>query len=101
VTWLCPTGRHGSGFYTSTENTKTDFEQSRVVSVIVCAENREVVSWDDFSTGKLQFVEDAQVEPRFALIEGDNLFSVLGELCDLLFKIRLSRLLSRRCIKLL
>jgi UDP-glucose 4-epimerase len=32
-----------------------------------------VVGWDDFSTGQRQFAEDALKNPRYKLIEGDNL----------------------------
>ena len=32
-----------------------------------------VVGWDDFSTGQQQFAEDALKNPRYKLIEGDNL----------------------------
>lgn len=33
----------------------------------------EVVGWDNFSTGKLKFLESAIKHPNFQLIEGDNL----------------------------
>ncbi len=37
------------------------------------ADGRTVVGWDNFSTGQRQFVEAALKNPRFKLVEGDNL----------------------------
>lgn len=37
------------------------------------AEGKTVVGWDNFSTGQRAFVEEALKNPRFSLIEGDNL----------------------------
>jgi UDP-glucose 4-epimerase len=36
-------------------------------------ENWEVVGWDNFSTGQVEFVEAAKQSPRFHLVTGDNL----------------------------
>ncbi len=36
-------------------------------------EGREVVGWDNLSTGRLELLEHAQASGRFRLIEGDNL----------------------------
>ncbi len=37
------------------------------------AAGKTVVGWDDFSTGQRRFLEGAQREARFQLVEGDNL----------------------------
>jgi UDP-glucose 4-epimerase len=34
---------------------------------------KRVIGWDNFSTGRRRFLENALVNPRFQLIEGDNL----------------------------
>ncbi len=36
-------------------------------------EGQSVVGWDDFSTGQKKFLEGALPNPRFQLVEGDNL----------------------------
>lgn len=36
-------------------------------------EGHEVVGWDDFSTGQPEFLQDAQTQPGFRLVRGDNL----------------------------
>jgi UDP-glucose 4-epimerase len=37
------------------------------------ADGYAVVGWDNFATGQRQFLEPARTQPRFRLIEGDNL----------------------------
>ncbi len=37
------------------------------------AQNKQVVGWDNFSTGQERFVEAALKHPRFQLVRGDNL----------------------------
>jgi len=37
------------------------------------ADGRQVVGWDNFSTGQEKFVAPAKNNPRFALVRGDNL----------------------------
>ena len=37
------------------------------------SEGHEVVGWDDFSTGQEPFLEEAQRNPAFRLVHGDNL----------------------------
>jgi UDP-glucose 4-epimerase len=37
------------------------------------ADGRNVVGWDNFSTGQRRFIADAMQNPRFKLVEGDNL----------------------------
>jgi UDP-glucose 4-epimerase len=37
------------------------------------ADGKSVISWDNFSTGQWQFADDALKNPRYKLIEGDNL----------------------------
>lgn len=37
------------------------------------ADGNTVVGWDNFSTGQRQFAEDALKNPRYRLLEGDNL----------------------------
>src|SRR5690349_20029441 len=37
------------------------------------AEGKQVVGWDDFSTGQQEFIADALKQPRFKLIRGDHL----------------------------
>src|SRR6185312_4653209 len=37
------------------------------------ADGRQVVGWDNFSTGQRKFLEGALKQPNFKLIEGDNL----------------------------
>ena len=49
----------------------------------------KVVGWDNFSTGRIEFLNDALNNPNFTLIEGDNLnVSALSEAmigCDVVF----------------
>ncbi len=49
----------------------------------------KVVGWDNFSTGRIEFLNDALNNPNFTLIEGDNLnVSELSEAmigCDVVF----------------
>ena len=53
------------------------------------AEGKEVIGWDDFSTGQAEFLAGAQAQPLFKLVRGDNLDP--GELtramagCDTVF----------------
>jgi UDP-glucose 4-epimerase len=37
------------------------------------AEGKQVVGWDNFSTGQTRFVENAEKNPRFKMVTGDNL----------------------------
>lgn len=37
------------------------------------AEGKEVVGWDNFSTGQTRFIENAEKNPRFKMVTGDNL----------------------------
>src|SRR5579871_2231966 len=37
------------------------------------ADGKEVVGWDNFSTGQEKFLENALTNPRFTLVRGDNL----------------------------
>jgi UDP-glucose 4-epimerase len=37
------------------------------------AQGRQVVGWDNFSTGQEKFIEDALKNPRFRMVQGDNL----------------------------
>jgi UDP-glucose 4-epimerase len=37
------------------------------------AEGMEVVGWDNFSTGQTRFIENAEKNPRFEMVTGDNL----------------------------
>lgn len=37
------------------------------------ADGHEVVGWDNFSTGQREFVAGAVAQPRFTLVQGDNL----------------------------
>jgi UDP-glucose 4-epimerase len=37
------------------------------------AEGKTVIGWDNFSTGRPEFLQDAKKHPAFTLIEGDNL----------------------------
>lgn len=37
------------------------------------ADGKQVVGWDNFSTGQARFLEAAQKNPRFKLVRGDNL----------------------------
>jgi UDP-glucose 4-epimerase len=37
------------------------------------AQGKQVVGWDNFSTGQPKFIEAARANPNFKLIEGDNL----------------------------
>jgi UDP-glucose 4-epimerase len=37
------------------------------------AEGRQVVGWDNFSTGQTRFIENAEKNPGFKMITGDNL----------------------------
>lgn len=37
------------------------------------AEGRQVVGWDNFSTGQTRFVANAEKNPRFQMVTGDNL----------------------------
>ena len=49
----------------------------------------KVVGWDNYSTGRIEFLNDALNNPNFTLIEGDNLnISALSEAmigCDVVF----------------
>ena len=49
----------------------------------------KVVGWDNFSTGRIEFLNDALKNPNFTLIEGDNLnVSTLSDAmigCDVVF----------------
>ena len=53
------------------------------------ADGHEVFGWDNFSTGQRRFLEDAEKNPKFCLLRGDNLD--LGALtagmagCDMVF----------------
>lgn len=53
------------------------------------ADEFSVVGWDDFSTGQKSFIEGALAEPKFTLVEGDNLdlaaLTAAMEGCDLVF----------------
>jgi UDP-glucose 4-epimerase len=55
------------------------------------SEGHSVVGWDNFSTGQIEFLRDAQKKPQFKLVEGDNLDlpamtkSMAG--CDFVFHI--------------
>src|ERR1700743_768113 len=53
------------------------------------AEGKTVVGWDNFSTGQRKFLEGALKNPRFKLVEGDNLDlpALTGAMagCDLVF----------------
>lgn len=48
------------------------FIGSNVVDRLL-ADGYDVVGWDNFSTGKTEFLETANASPRFRLIRGDNL----------------------------
>jgi UDP-glucose 4-epimerase len=52
-------------------------------------EGYKVVGWDNYSTGRIEFLNDALNNPNFTLIEGDNLnVSALSEAmigCDVVF----------------
>jgi UDP-glucose 4-epimerase len=52
-------------------------------------EKWEVVGWDNFSTGRPEFIEMAKREPRFRLVAGDNLdlegLTKAMEGCDIVF----------------
>jgi UDP-glucose 4-epimerase len=37
------------------------------------AEGKQVVGWDNFSTGQSRFIENAEKNPRFKMVTGDNL----------------------------
>lgn len=43
------------------------------VADVLLAQGKEVVGWDNFSTGQEPFVEAARKNPRFRLVRGDNL----------------------------
>jgi UDP-glucose 4-epimerase len=43
------------------------------VADVLLAQGKEVVGWDNFSTGQEPFVEAARRNPRFRLVRGDNL----------------------------
>lgn len=64
------------------------FIGSNLVDILL-TRNYKVVGWDNFSTGKLKFLEAAIKHPNFQLIEGDNLDidrltnSMIG--CDAVF----------------
>lgn len=49
----------------------------------------EVVGWDNFSTGQRQFIQTALKNPRYCLVEGDNLYlpglTKAMEGCDFVF----------------
>lgn len=40
---------------------------------ILLAQGKEVVGWDNFSTGQERFIEFARQNPKFQLVRGDNL----------------------------
>ena len=48
------------------------FIGSSLVDVLL-AQGREVVGWDNFSTGQDKFIEAALRNPRFRMVQGDNL----------------------------
>jgi len=48
------------------------FIGSSLVDVLL-AQGKQVVGWDDLSTGRLEFVAGAQKQPNFKLVRGDNL----------------------------
>ena len=37
------------------------------------SEGKQAVGWDNFSTGQSDFLRDAEQQPRFKLVRGDNL----------------------------
>ncbi len=37
------------------------------------AHGKQVVGWDNFSTGQVRFIEEAEKNPRFRMVTGDNL----------------------------
>ncbi len=49
------------------------FIGSNMVDRLLAEPENEVVVYDNFSTGRREFLEDALKNPRFTLIEGDNL----------------------------
>jgi UDP-glucose 4-epimerase len=64
------------------------FIGSNLVDLLL-AQGQSVVGWDNFSTGQRAFVEGALQQPRFKLLEGDNLeLSALTKAmagCDFVF----------------
>lgn len=40
---------------------------------LLLAQGKEVVGWDNFSTGQAEFLAEAERHPRFRLVRGDNL----------------------------
>lgn len=48
------------------------FIGSNLVDLLL-AQGNQVVGWDDFSTGQPEFLQNAQSNPNFKLIRGDNL----------------------------
>lgn len=48
------------------------FIGSTLVDVLL-AQGRQVVGWDNFSTGQARFIEAAQENPNFKMVRGDNL----------------------------
>ncbi len=49
------------------------FIGSNMVDRLLSEPENEVVAYDNFSTGRREFLEDAQKNPRFTLVEGDTL----------------------------
>ncbi len=49
------------------------FIGSNMVDRLLSEPDNEVVAYDNFSTGRREFLEDAQKNPRFTLVEGDTL----------------------------
>jgi UDP-glucose 4-epimerase len=43
------------------------------LSDVLLAQGKQVVGWDNFSTGQERFVESARKNPRFKMVRGDNL----------------------------
>jgi UDP-glucose 4-epimerase len=64
------------------------FIGSRLTDALLSAGKR-VVGWDNFSTGRREFLERARMNPGFCLVEGDNLDSAAltaaMEGCDFVF----------------
>src|ERR1051325_8480435 len=44
-----------------------------MLSDVLLAQGKQVVGWDNFSTGQERFVESARKNPRFKMVRGDNL----------------------------
>ncbi|HOO27476.1 MAG TPA: GDP-mannose 4,6-dehydratase, partial [Lachnospiraceae bacterium] len=49
------------------------FIGSNMTDRLLCEPENEVVVYDNFSTGRREFLAEALKNPRFHLIEGDNL----------------------------